>query len=223
MAVSKVNFFQSTDAAASVSTAAIGDLLIVDVQSSTAGVSHLAPTFSGVSGGWIQVGTTISQASGFILSSSRWLGAASSVVTSQSLTAGFGSSSPNYKIDCTTFTAGLGPTTLWTVDTHYQGLVTTTTTTPIGDAMTSTTTNSIAYQIIVPQFGGSAGATAGWTYVVDTSWTNILAHRSVSATGSVAAAGANQSPAGQYIKRGLIIQASLPAVSLRKGSFFPFF
>ncbi len=205
MAVSKAGFYQSDLSAVDI-TVAVGDLVVLD---STNNSGTIVPT--GVSGGgvttWNADGAAWNSTTNLVASGRRFWGVATSAGTFPA-TVAFSSSPSQTKTEATVFRdTALAPSTVWSVDATSQGVVTTNATTMTGLAVTSTTTNGVAYTFWCPQNVGSAGSTSGWTYVVDGTWTNVLAHRFVTATGSVAAPTSTQSPTGRYFRHATIFKA----------------
>lgn len=214
MAASRVAFFQSTNGGGTPATTAaygvtpsIGDLVVVDVVTNSAATVCTAISGGGVAT-WTKVGTEVTSTSGFLVSTVRFMGVVTSTA-STTITPTYTASPSDSKIDGVIVTdVALRPNVAWSVDADHSTKITTAATAMAGFALTSTGTNGVEVAQWVPQNTGAAGATAGWTYNVDTVWTNVVATRLITATGSIGAPAASQSPSGSYARRLTIFQAA---------------
>ncbi len=197
------------------------DLVVLDIETGGGtGTQAANSVATGVTGGgcgsWVQVGSSVTSSSGFLISTTRWMGVITSGVgTTVTATVTYAATPPTSKIDGAMFTeAALRPNVAWSIDADAETKITTATTALASVALTSTGTNGVFYQHFAPANTGIVGSSSGYTYATDTGFGNVVAYRQVSTTGSIAGPTATQNTSGSYARRGTIFQASPAALAL---------
>ena len=189
-----------------ISPANLGDALVLSVKVSSATATVTSVTGGGVTS-WTKLVSFQDNTSHDV---ELWLGTVSATGTS-SITVGFSASvsSSNVELTAQEFTAGLGPSTLWTKD--------------VAAGQNNASSTTIAFPPLTPTGAGElyagysrspgeeyAGSTSGFTYHQTADGNMVLFDPSVS---SAVAPTATQSPAGISAAVGALIEASSASTS----------
>jgi hypothetical protein len=120
--------------------------------------------------------------------------------------------------DAREFTAGFGTATVWTLDTSNTQV---NATTPVFPSLTAAGTGELYVGGMAVQAQGLAGTTSGFTYDVDTAYTDILAYNP-NASGTLTP-NAGQSGGTRGITAAALITASTSYASPYRSSYSSYF
>lgn len=204
-------------------TVQVGDIIVVDTVTDTVANPVTAVACASlVAGGFSQVGSNVSNASGFVEIHNEWIGV---VTTAGTANVTVTTAATNYKPEVTVYRdTALAPNVKWAVESQACN-VAAAATTMTGITATSVGTNGVGHAYFSPQnASGTAGPTDTsttaftWTRGTDT-WWNDRGFSPFTAAGATFAPSRNQvayssagtsttATSGQYIRRTTVFTAS---------------
>lgn len=203
------SFLNATSTSVSTITATvanIGDLCVMFVANVDNTITPTAMTGTNSMGTFSRIGPV---GNGTIGASGALFWAKAGATGSSVLTATFSASlgTNGRQFDGWMFTAGLGAGTVWTVDdqnTASNGSSTTIT----YPTLSAGGTGELYAGCALPQLQGLDGATSGFTYNHDTTFTNVFAYNP-NASGTISPT-AGQTPAGSAVSAAVLFTAAMP-------------
>ena len=184
----------------------LGDVVILGVTVGSTSVHSTA-----ISGGgcttWTRLAGPVSDTTE-IASLDLWMGTVTAAATAVTATVTYSAAigTLGVELEGQQFTAGLGASTVWAVDKFGTLDNTIGSTTMLYPSLVATGSAELYVGLGVPSGVGSAGASTGFTYLVDTVFSNVLAYN-LAASGTLAPTAAN-STATQSISAAALLVPS---------------